>query len=230
MDDLELITTSDGSHSLRNRKLNETYHSVHGARRESMHVFLKNGLEYYLTAANPRYVSILEIGFGTGLNAFLTFLYSRFNDVGIRYVSLEPFPLIEKIWSQLNYGGEEQSQFELIHRAAWNRDEILTDLFTLHKQMASVEEVDLQPGYDIVFFDAFAPSIQPQLWTIDVLKKVTDVLVPGGVFVTYSAKGQLKRDLKQLGLNVETLPGPPGKLEMVRAIRPLTDHSQPRNE
>lgn len=220
MDELEIITTSDGSHTLRNKQLNETYHSVHGALRESMHVFIAKGLEYYHAKTQSKYISIFEVGFGTGLNAMLAFRYSIQHNLGIHYTTLEPFPLIENIWSKLNYAGEEGEQFESIHRAPWDREVMLTPLFTLEKRMVSLQDVGLSDRkFDVIFFDAFAPSVQPEMWHVDALKKVAGTLSEGGVFVTYSARGQVKRDLKSLGLVVETLEGPPGKKEMVRGVR-----------
>lgn len=218
MDNLEIIITADGSHTLRNKQLDETYHSVHGAIQESMHVFIENGLRYYHQASQPRDIYILEIGFGTGLNALLVMQYSRAANIHIHYTTLEPYPLSREVWSTLNYP-DEQGDFTRIHTAPWGEVVDLRPEFTLYKQETSLQQARLTGLVDVIFFDAFAPSVQPELWRIDTLKKVTDMLVPLGLFVTYSAKGQLKRDLKALGLKVETLPGPPGKLQMVRAQR-----------
>lgn len=216
MDHLEIITTADGSHTLRNKRLDETYHSVHGAIRESKHVFIENGLRYYHRACQSRDISILEIGFGTGLNALLAMQYSRLNNVHIRFTTLEPYPLLREVWSILNYP-DEHGDFARLHTSPWDEIAQLYPEFELYKQQMSLQQARLTGFVDVIFFDAFAPSVQPELWNLEALRKVTDVLVPGGLFVTYSAKGQLKRDLKALGLSVETLPGPPGKLQMVRA-------------
>ena len=218
MDDLEIITTADGSHTLRNKQLHETYHSVHGAVQESLHVFIKHGLQYFHQTYQQKEVSILEIGFGTGLNAFLVLRYGRQHSMNIRYTTLEPFPLPKDVWSALNYAADARSDFDLIHEAAWNREEELSPVFSILKLKTSLQEAKLSGAYDVIFFDAFASSVQPELWVFDSLKKVTDAMKMCSVFVTYSAKGQLKRDLKALGLTVETLAGPPGKLEMVRGI------------
>jgi tRNA U34 5-methylaminomethyl-2-thiouridine-forming methyltransferase MnmC len=219
MDEIEIITTSDGSQSLRNNRLNETYHSVHGALQESMHVFIKHGLKHYCEAHPGTNISILEVGFGTGLNALLTLQFAIQNEIHIRYTTLEPFPLPENIWSKLNYGGrlDAEDYFTALHQADFNSEVVVAPQFTLIKIGKGLEEVQLNEVYDVIYFDAFAPSVQPELWMYDSLRKVTVSLKMGGVFVTYSAKGQLKRDLKSLGLQVETLPGPPGKNEMVRA-------------
>ena len=221
MDDLEIITTSDGSHTLRNKQLNETYHSIHGAVQESMHVFIKAGLEHYCKDHPANDISILEVGFGTGLNALLTLQYAIQHNLNIRYTTLEPYPLTMDVWSKLNYGERDDGEhhFRLLHEAAWDSEVTLNPEFTIFKIKTGVNEVQLKEDYDVVYFDAFAPAVQSELWGYDALKKVITILKPGGVFVTYSAKGQLKRDLKNLGLMVETLPGPPGKNEMVRGVR-----------
>ena len=218
MDELEIITTSDGSHTLRNKTLNETYHSVHGAVQESMHVFIQHGLEYYCEQHHPKEVSILEVGFGTGLNALLSAQHTMHTDVSIRYTTLEPFPLPENVWSDLNYGDADKGGhlYRALHEAAWNREVAVSPEFTILKLDKSLHDASLEESYDIIYFDAFAPQIQPELWAYVSLEKVVKCLKEGGVFVTYSAKGQLKRDLRSLGLEVETLAGPPGKNEMVR--------------
>jgi tRNA U34 5-methylaminomethyl-2-thiouridine-forming methyltransferase MnmC len=220
MDHLQIITTSDGSHSVRNTDLDETYHSVHGAVQESMHVFITNGLEYFTFNRRASNASILEIGFGTGLNALLTWRYGRQNSLQIRYTSLEPFPLPREVWSKLNYDiGRAGGDLNILHKSDWNSEILLAPGFTLQKISKQLQDVALTDQYDVIFFDAFAPGVQPELWVYESLKKVITPLRAGGVFVTYSAKGQLKRDLKALGLHVETLAGPPGKNEMVRGVK-----------
>lgn len=218
MDSLEIILTGDGSHSLRHTGLNETYHSRHGALQESLHVFIRNGLDYFCRTSLSKDVSILEVGFGTGLNALLAWQYAREHNIAVHYTTLEPFPLERSTWSKLNYGDRDPERFAMIHEAVWESEVTLEPAFTLLKRNTSLQEVRLTHPYDIIFFDAFAPSVQPELWTADMLKKVRETLRAGGVFVTYSAKGQLKRDLLALGLTVEVLPGAPGKKEMVRAM------------
>lgn len=217
MDALEIMTTGDGSHTLRHPGLNETYHSRHGALQESLHVFIGNGLAHFCEIHHPAKVSVLEVGFGTGLNALLAWQYATRSGVSIRYTALEPFPLEEALWSKLNYGGSEPHAFRSLHEAPWDREAALSPGFTLLKWNTALQEVNFTEAYDVVFFDAFAPSVQPELWTAEMLGKIARTLRKGGVFVTYSAKGQLKRDLAALGLVVETLPGPPGKNQMVRA-------------
>ncbi|HMG90644.1 MAG TPA: tRNA (5-methylaminomethyl-2-thiouridine)(34)-methyltransferase MnmD [Chryseolinea sp.] len=222
MPDLKLIVTSDGSHSLFNEALNETYHSVHGAIQESQHVFIKNGLNYFLEKHSPSVVSIFEVGFGTGLNALLAVKAMQNPNVAVKYVSVEAFPIGETLWNGLNYTttlGFEDA-FAFLHRSPWEIINKISGHIELLKLQTTLEKVQLKQGsFDLVFFDAFAPNKQPELWTIDMLRKVVTAMKSNGVFVTYCAKGQLKRDLKELGLYVETLPGPPGKKEMVRAVK-----------
>jgi tRNA U34 5-methylaminomethyl-2-thiouridine-forming methyltransferase MnmC len=221
MRDLEIIITSDGSHTLRNKSLNETYHSIHGAVRESTHVFIRHGLQHFCEQHHPKEVAILEVGFGTGLNALLALQYATGNNISIRYTTLEPFPLTEQVWSNLNYAADEKAQehFKALHEAGWNREVSVAAGFAILKMQATLQEAVLSNLYDVIYFDAFAPSIQPELWDYPALEKVVRVLKKGGVFVTYSAKGQLKRDLRSMGLVVETLKGPPGKNEMVGGRR-----------
>lgn len=224
MSSLEILVTSDGSHTLRNTDLNETYHSVHGALQESKHVFIANGLNYFVQKHQQKNISVLEVGFGTGLNALLAWEYAEQQRVHIEYSSLEPFPLADDLWRKLNYGQllKDADQFAALHEAGWGTKKMLSPEFTLFKLQATLEKANVnRDAYDVVFFDAFAPSVQPELWMIESLKKVVTSLRHGGVFVTYSAKGQLKRDLSALGMVVETLPGPPGKNEMTRALKGL---------
>ena len=223
MSELKIITTSDGSHSLLQTALNETYHSVHGAIQESRHVFIHAGLDPWREQNPNKEIRILEMGFGTGLNVFLTALHTLESCPGIYYESLEVFPLTMDIVRQLNYptvlGLAEL--FARIHDASWDEPVEITPSFMLHKRHEDVLRTpfDKMQLVDLIFYDAFAPSKQPELWTMEILTKVASMLKEGGLFVTYCAKGQVKRDLTSLGLKVETLPGPPGKKEMIRATR-----------
>lgn len=233
MTPLRIITTNDGSHSLYHEGLDETYHSRHGARRESQHVFIQHGLQHWCGKnAKPclrpdksgfggqDHVSIFEVGFGTGLNAWLTHQFAASHGVHVDYVTIEAYPLPYEVWSQLNYAQPPDDVFAALHQAPWNTPVLIDEAFELTKLRRMLEEGPLPgQGFDVVYYDAFAPGKQPALWTFDVLEKVCKLLTPSGVFVTYCAKGQLKRDLRALGLVTETLPGPPGKKEMVRATR-----------
>jgi tRNA U34 5-methylaminomethyl-2-thiouridine-forming methyltransferase MnmC len=217
---VKIIQTGDGSSSLLNTALNETYHSLHGALRESLHVFIRHGLEYFVqfTAANR--VRIFEVGFGTGLNALLAAQFSAANNLDIHYTSIEAFPLDREIWAALNYADNLESQelFSRLHEATWNKETQITNRFSLTKLHGSLLQTVLpRQSYDVIFFDAFAPSKQAEMWEMAVLTNVVEAMAAPGVFVTYCARGQLKRDLKALQLTVETLAGPPGKKEMVCA-------------
>lgn len=216
---LKIITTADGSHSLLNEVLNETYHSVHGALQESAHVFIKNGLEY-VSQQNSLPISIFEVGFGTGLNALLTLQYAHLHQRNVDYTAIEPAPLPPEILEGLNYACSLGliEEFKTLHSSGWDVKHALGFNFSLLKTQTTLQQIKIPTdSIDLVYYDAFAPSKQPELWELPLLEKVSNGLKPGGVMVTYCAKGQLKRDLKTLGLFVETLDGPPGKKEMVRA-------------
>ena len=222
---VQLIETADGSHSLLNTALDETYHSRHGALRESEHVFIRHGLHAWCAQHPPATaVRILEVGMGTGLNTILTLREAWQNPgLAMHYTTLEPYPLPEDIIPRLNYltllnNTALSHHFTAIHQVAWEEDQPMLDNFTLHKTRSTLESfLTDQAPYDLIYFDAFAPNKQAELWTLPVLQKVAGMMSDRAIFVTYSAKGQLKRDLKTAGLSVETLAGPPGKAEMVRA-------------
>lgn len=220
----QIITTKDGSHSIYLPYLNEHYHSIHGAIQESQHVFIRNGLDYFLSHRSE--ICILEIGFGTGLNAFLSCIRSlEFASAKIEYTGLETYPLSEGIIEKLNYADliepKNQSQliFQKLHRASWNVATPLTQHFKLYKIQQSVQAFQLIENYHLIYFDAFAPDKQAEMWTSEIFQKLFMGLKPGGMLVTYCAKGVVKRTLKSVGFTVETLQGPPGKREMIRAIK-----------
>lgn len=225
MDNIQLIKTGDGSSSLLNVALNETYHSTHGAIQESNHVFIKNGLQFLIEKSHPPSVSVFEVGFGTGLNALLSLLFSREENIEIDYNSIEAFPIDSETAGQLNYssilpGDQTKNYFRQLHEIEWNKKIKVTDNFSLLKRKITIQDLDFDVSeFDIIFFDAFAPAKQPEMWELPILEKVIRSLKPDRVFVTYCAQGQLKRNLKSFGLHVESLPGPPGKREMVRAMK-----------
>lgn len=219
-DYLSLITTGDGSHSLLNTHLNETYHSHHGAVQESLHVFIDKGLKFFLESSKSTEVTIFEVGFGTGLNAFLTMQLAKSRpSINTVYTTIEAFPLGREVWSQLNYAASDREDFNQLHESEWEQFVRISHNFVLGKKRITLQEITLTESFDVIYFDAFAPNKQPEMWEIPVLEKVVAAMKAGSVFVTYCAKGQLKRDLKSLGLTVETLAGPPGKKEMVRALK-----------
>lgn len=222
MNGIKIITTADGSHSLLNEGLNETYHSVHGAIGESRHVFIQHGLAFFLEQNTVSEVRVLEIGFGTALNALLALQFARDKHIQLHYTAVEALPLPEDVWSSLNYSAElgDQNAFASLHESPWQVPLEIVPGFTLQKIEGRLENIELPSTiFDVIFFDAFAPSKQPEMWTLPVLTKVTDAVKPDGVFVTYCAKGQLKRDLRTLYKTTEALPGPPGKREMLRAVK-----------
>jgi len=215
----KLILTEDGSHTIFVPELNEHYHSIHGAVQESNIVFLENGYEY--CKADP--VFIFEAGFGTGLNALLTAVRSARSGRKVIYTSIEKYPLGTEIIEKFNYAdfaGESGSElYNLIQKAEWGKMVKISERFSLLKIDGDLT-TDYIPGmYDLIYFDAFGPDKQPDMWKEPVFMKISSVLNDGGVLVTYSAKGEVKRTLRSCGFTVSLLPGPPGKREMIRAVK-----------
>lgn len=221
MSRLEIIPTGDGSLSVFNVDLQETYHSRHGALQESRYVFIEHGLLYVSAKRPGTPIRIFEMGFGTGLNAGLSLMEGQERRMIIQYESWEKEPLPETILAQLNYGdmvGAEEP-FEAVQKVAWDSETEIVPGFTILKRQGDILTDVLSGEFDLIYYDAFAPSKQPELWTIEALRRLTERLSQGGIWVSYCAKGQVKRDLASLGLTVETLAGPPGKKEMTRATR-----------
>ena len=219
-----IITTGDGSHSLYLPQLNETYHSSHGALTESEHVFIKAGLDHYLEKQAVESIYILEIGFGTGLNAFLAWDWARQNKVVVHFTSLEPFPLTEEIYTQLNYTENREpwaiEAFQKLHWAGWDETLAMDECVHLQKAKTRLEDFVSEQRFQLVFFDAFAPQKQGEMWEVSMLEKCFHFLKPQGVLTTYCAQGQFKRNLRSIGFEVFRVDGPPnGKREMTRAIR-----------
>lgn len=213
----KIILTDDGSNSLFSEKFKENYHSVFGAITESRHIFINNGLKRI--SANK--INILEVGFGTGLNCLLTFLeiYNTYHKV--RYDTIDPFPLNEVILSNLNYpaklGKESIEIYNSIISSAWEEDISINDSFILRKINKKLEEFVPKITYQLVYFDAFSPEIQPEMWSVTNFKKIYDAMMPEGLLLTYSCKGDVKRALKSAGFSISKLPGPPGKREILMA-------------
>ena len=218
----EIIITEDGSSSLFSKELNETYHSKYGAINESRHVFIDAGFNSLTIKSS---INILEIGFGTGLNAWLTLLECTEKKSQIYYHALEPFPLSFSIYKQLNYaeiikGQQAKNLFLSLHETAWDIAVELNEFFNMKKQNQKLEETILKNDfYNLVYYDAFSPLIQPELWTTAIFIKIYKAMSIKGIFVTYSAKGSVRRNLKEAGFEVERLPGPKGKREMIRAVK-----------
>jgi len=226
MTDIAVVDTQDGSHTLISGTFGVSYHSRYGAIRESMHVFLDAGL--FPLLLEKKSISILEMGLGTGLNVLLTFLASREHHFKVsRYEAIEAYPLTLEQVEVLNYPGQlrllpaDREVFLQLH--ACPPDELLrlSADFYFCKKLTTLEAYVPSQQFDLIYYDAFAPSAQPDLWTVEALGKMYDALLPGGVLVTYCAKGEVKRSLRALGFEVESLPGPPGKREMIRASRQL---------
>ena len=221
MSKLEIQETGDGSHTLFSEKFNEIYHSRHGALQESVHVFIQAGLESVLKQKNN--INLLEIGFGTGLNAILSIQKISGSKHHIHYTGIEPLPVPFNIIEQLNYLSSIDDEllhqsYKDLHLSDWNKDTAITTNFTLYKYKGSFEDFSSEKKFDLVYFDAFAPSKHPEIWDKAVFEKISTLMSKNGVLVTYCAKGQVKRDLKASGFIIEKLAGPPGKREMTRAI------------
>jgi len=215
----ELQVTSDGSHTLYMPDMDEHYHSVNGAIQESEHVFIEAGLH----RLSKKEIRVLEIGFGTGLNAFLTLLDSMQTDVNITYYSMELYPLDTALVQNLNYGkvlcAGEEDLFMALHEAPWNQSASITPNFTLHKMKGDCNQAELPNEIDLVYFDAFAPDKQPEMWNQELFNKLYFRMNAGGILTTYCAKGAVRRTMKESGFSVERIPGPPGKREMLRATK-----------
>ncbi len=217
----DIIITSDGSHTMTSSIYGETYHSTHGAITESQHVFIKSGLEYFKHCNNKKNIHIFEMGMGTGLNVLLSCLQAN-SMSNIEYTTIEKHPLSNIEIQKLNYISQlenSKSIFTKIHDSKWNKVTNITPYFKLTKLHTDLESIELETRYDIIFYDAFGPRTQGELWKLDIMQKIYNALLPNGVFVTYSAMGQLKRDLRTIGYEVQSIPGPPGKREMTRAIK-----------
>ncbi len=223
----EIIVTADGSNSLHIKELGEGYHSIHGAIQESMHVFVNAGLRAISlnnTSSINNEITILEIGLGTGLNVLLSLLDANKNNQKINYIALEPYPIEEDIANELNYAqllsnGEFKTTFENIHTCNWSIPIKLSDNFTFLKIKRKLQDYEFENKFNLIYFDAFGPLIQPEMWTEETFSKVYLATQPNGILVTYCAKGEVKRILKKVGFTVESLKGPPGKREMIRAIK-----------
>ena len=209
----ELVRTEDGSFTFFIPEAEETYHSIHGAEQEGNFVFIEQGLR--ASSASP--ARILEVGMGTGLNIILT---TKESSRLVDYVTLEPFPIEEvKIneWILSRVSDAEMAQ--RIHDMEWDTTAHLTPQFQFRKVKAGVMEFQTTEPFDVIYFDAFGPKVEPELWTLEVMQKCFELLHPGGIWVSYCAKGEVRRNLQAAGFKVERLPGPPGKREMLRAIK-----------
>jgi len=215
----ELILTEDGSNSLYVPEIDECYHSSHGAIQESRHIFIEAGLKQ----CEKSEINVLEVGFGTGLNAFLTMIQAERSGKQIQYVSLEKYPVETEKALQLNYPeellSEKRSCFELMHLSDWNKKVQLTPFFSLEKVETDFTQYTPVDKFDIVFFDAFSPEKQPEMWTQERFGLIYKYCNDAAILTTYCAKGVVRRAMQAAGFTVERLTGPPGKREILRGIR-----------
>lgn len=220
---MQLITTSDGSHTLYLPEMDEQYHSVNGAITESRYVYIGKGYNYH-TNANPK---VFEVGFGTGLNCLLTALQAERDTRPTLYFTIEKYPLGKAITSQLNFGSlisaDAKMLFNKIHECPWNEIICISKYFNLYKIKGDLIDINLTQfeNYDVIYFDAFGPDKQPEMWTPLIFNKIYSATSPAGILVTYSAKGEVRRQLTACGFEMERLSGPPGKNEMLRGIKSL---------
>lgn len=216
----KFIVTEDGSKTLFLEEWGETYHSKFGALQEANFVFIQNGLDLFRAQS----VSVLEIGFGTGLNAFVTLKQALEKGLKIEYTGVEAYPLTEAENKELNYveasGWKElEADFNKILQCAWEEKVEINPLFTVEKQQKTFDTIVDEGLYDLIYFDAFGYQYQPELWSVDQFKKMFTALKPQGILVTYACRGVIKRAMQEAGFTTEKLPGPPGKREMLRATK-----------
>jgi tRNA U34 5-methylaminomethyl-2-thiouridine-forming methyltransferase MnmC len=215
----EILVTSDGSTTIHLPDLDEQYHSKNGSINETYHVFINSGLK--LVASEK--VSVLEIGFGTGLNCFITYLEG---EKAIDYVGVEAYPVTAEEVEKMNFisvlkAEKERAIFDKMHTVSWEEKHQITDGFSLLKRKQLFENIVDEDAFDLIYFDAFGARVQPELWSEEIFRKMFTALKENGILVTYSAKGSVRRAMLAVGFTVERLPGPPGKREMLRAIKKL---------
>ena len=216
----EILITSDGSTTIHLPEWNEQYHSKHGAIQEAYHVFIDNGLRF----KKSDNLTILEIGFGTGLNAFISYLEAEKCQLTIDYIGVEGYPVEKDEVQKLNYVTElnvkeQQAIFDKMHSLSWDERHVVSNYFTLTKRKQFFDTIDDVALCNIIYYDAFGARVQPELWTVEIFKKMYKALKQGGILVTYSAKGSVRRAMQEVGFVIERLPGPPGKREMLRGTK-----------
>ncbi|WKW47604.1 tRNA (5-methylaminomethyl-2-thiouridine)(34)-methyltransferase MnmD [Myroides sp. JBRI-B21084] len=213
----EIIVTDDGSHSLFVKNMGETFHSKHGAVQESVHVYINNGIK----RLENNQISVLEFGFGTGLNALLTLQFATDTNKKIKYETIEAFPLIKEEYQSLNYNKFVSTNVSLqyLHELPFGKTHEVTPLFAFQKHHNKIEDFTTNNTFDIIYFDVFGYDYQSELWSKEILTKAYQFLKPNGLFVTYACKGIVNKQLKEIGFTVEKLTGPPGKREMICAVK-----------
>jgi tRNA U34 5-methylaminomethyl-2-thiouridine-forming methyltransferase MnmC len=235
--DYSLVVTEDGSHSIRFSAVDEGYHSMHGAVKEAIHVYLQPN--FVLQAEHNDELYVLEMGFGTGLNALLTYMYAQVMGCKVHYTTIEAYPVPSDVYTQLNYAASCVNEmkmlfssvdfhnidlvFQQLHTSPWGCETIISDHFVLLKHHSTLQAASLPADtYNVVYYDAFAPQFQPELWTAEVFERIYNAMSSNAILTTYCCKGDVKRALKAAGFAIEKLPGPKGKREMLRAV-PLKD-------
>ena len=216
----KIVITNDGSHSIFNAKINECYHSKHGAIVEAEHVFIRNGFSVF----NKPEINILEIGFGTGLNALLTSKEAKDKAIQVNYHAIELYPINKDIYMQLNFAdliGIEREILSKLHNCSWKKQNNINSYFNLKKHHISIEKYETNLKFDVIYFDAFSPEKQPELWEENIFKKMYGFLKTNGFLVTYCAKGAVKRTMRKVGFEIIVLDGPPGKRQMTRAKKSI---------
>lgn len=215
--------TADGSKTIYIEDWNEHYHSKHGAIQEARHVFIEHGFNYVISQRQCHELRLLEIGFGTGLNAYLTYLEARDKGIVVDYEGIDAYPVTQEELQQLNFSelvsSKHDTIFDKMHSSSWESNQIIDQKFTLTKRQEFFTELHYTSAFDLIYFDAFGSRVQPELWEKAMFKIMYDALKPKGVLVTYSAKGDVRRGMTALGFTVERLPGPPGKRHMLRATK-----------
>ncbi len=220
----EIIITGDGSATIHIPEWNEQYHSKHGALQEAKHVFIDMGLLPVFGREDLHEISILEIGFGTGLNALVTWEEAQRSDKKINYTGVEAYPVSQEEVEKLNFSEILKEPLAVdffcnIHQSEWDKKVAITNFFTLTKQQKFFQAIEDSELYDLIYFDAFGARVQPELWSVEIFNKMYNALKNKGVLVTYAAKGSVRRAMLEVGFTVERLPGPPGKREMLRATK-----------
>ena len=220
----EIQLTADGSHTLSIPEMNVTYHSHHGAIGESVHVYIEAGLQPLLNHPSQTPIHIFEMGLGTGLNALLSLQKAMASKQPVNYMAVELYPLTETEIAHINYGHllNAQDDFLAIHNCEWGKEIQLNKFFTLKKLRIELSNVMMTEPVHCIYFDAFSPTVQPELWTRELFEKMYKALAPGGILVTYCSKSEIRRNMTAAGFTVTKIPGPWGKREMVRAQK-LTD-------
>lgn len=213
----KIIKTADGSHTIRIEQWDEQYHSKHGAISESYHVFIEHGLR----CVKKENIAILEMGFGTGLNALISLIEAQAMSLQVEYTAVEAYPVPQKEWQMLNYAEqlnapEYDEHFQLMHKSPWENTVQISENFSLTKLKEDMALVKKEEEFNLIYFDAFGYRVQPELWDLEVFRNMYHSLKDGGILVTYAAKGVVRRNMQAVGFDVERLPGPPGKREMLR--------------